>query len=324
MGASSRSKIIKRVFFHITIVWTVLLVALVVWDIKELKGRNTDNFVSQARSFYKLVVTTRQWNALHGRVYVPATVTTRPNPYLDPAGREIIGTDGEVLTLINPAYMTRQLSELSRQKDGLQFNLTSLNPIRPENVPTEWEASLLKGFGKKSTEKYYWSGEQEGGKKFFRYMGVLWVKKDCLTCHAFQGYKEGDVRGGLSITIPADQAWAQQKKDIVFICLTHFILWLLGLAGSYVSYRLIRSGADERESLLKKLYLSLGEIKILRGLLPICASCKKIRNDDGAWEVIENYLRDHSEAEFSHGICPDCLKKLYPEHADKILANKHR
>ena len=55
------------------------------------------------------------------------------------------------------------------------------------------------------------------------------------------------------------------------------------------------------------------EIKEIRGILPICSACKKIRNDEGGWEQIENYIRDRSEAEFSHGICPDCAKKLYPD-----------
>ena len=55
------------------------------------------------------------------------------------------------------------------------------------------------------------------------------------------------------------------------------------------------------------------EIKQLKGILPICASCKKIRDDEGYWHQIELYIRDHSEADFSHGICPDCMKKLYPD-----------
>ncbi len=55
------------------------------------------------------------------------------------------------------------------------------------------------------------------------------------------------------------------------------------------------------------------ELKILRGLLPICAGCKRIRDDDGCWNTIEVYVQDHSEAEFSHGICPECAPKLYPE-----------
>jgi PAS domain S-box-containing protein len=56
------------------------------------------------------------------------------------------------------------------------------------------------------------------------------------------------------------------------------------------------------------------EVKILRGLLPICASCKEIRDDQGYWHSIESYIHEHSEAEFSHGICPKCLKKLYPQY----------
>ena len=62
------------------------------------------------------------------------------------------------------------------------------------------------------------------------------------------------------------------------------------------------------------------EIKVLRGFLPICASCKKIRDDKGYWNQIESYIRDHSEAEFSHSICPDCAKKLYP---DMLVKKEH-
>jgi len=61
----------------------------------------------------------------------------------------------------------------------------------------------------------------------------------------------------------------------------------------------------------------LSQAKVLSGLLRICSSCKKIRNDNGYWEQIEMYVRDHSEAEFSHGICPECAEKLYPEFYKK-------
>ncbi len=62
-----------------------------------------------------------------------------------------------------------------------------------------------------------------------------------------------------------------------------------------------------------KLLEALKEIKVLSGLLPICASCKKIRDDTGYWNQIESYINQHSEAEFSHSICPDCAKNLYPD-----------
>jgi PAS domain S-box-containing protein len=73
---------------------------------------------------------------------------------------------------------------------------------------------------------------------------------------------------------------------------------------------------EERERLILQLQEALAKVKQLSGFLPICASCKKIRDDKGYWNQIESYIRDHSEAEFSHGICPDCMKKLYPDFVD--------
>jgi len=72
----------------------------------------------------------------------------------------------------------------------------------------------------------------------------------------------------------------------------------------------------ERDQLIKSLQDSLAKLKTLRGLLPICASCKKIRDDKGYWNRIETYIQEHSEAEFSHGICPECARKLYPSFYD--------
>ena len=69
----------------------------------------------------------------------------------------------------------------------------------------------------------------------------------------------------------------------------------------------------EKEKLIQELRQALSEIKTLQGFLPICASCKKVRDDDGYWQQIEKYIQDRSDAKFSHGICPDCAKKLYPE-----------
>jgi len=70
---------------------------------------------------------------------------------------------------------------------------------------------------------------------------------------------------------------------------------------------------DELAGKIGELQRSLAEVKTLRGIVPICASCKKIRDDHGYWSQVEVYVRDHTEAEFSHGVCPECMKKLYPE-----------
>lgn len=69
---------------------------------------------------------------------------------------------------------------------------------------------------------------------------------------------------------------------------------------------------------ISALEAALHEIKTLKGMLPICSNCKKIRDDKGYWSQIEVYISNHSEAEFTHGICPDCISELYPEFANKI------
>jgi hypothetical protein len=74
-----------------------------------------------------------------------------------------------------------------------------------------------------------------------------------------------------------------------------------------------RALEEARETAIAAREKALDEVKILRGFLPICASCKKIRDDHGYWTQIEAYIHDHSEAEFSHSVCPECAKKLYPD-----------
>lgn len=86
--------------------------------------------------------------------------------------------------------------------------------------------------------------------------------------------------------------------------------------GSALKLKQEMDSRKAREQELKKrtqeLEQALSEVKVLRGFIPICASCKKIRNDRGYWQLVEAYIREHSEAEFSHGICPDCIKKFFP------------
>jgi PAS domain S-box-containing protein len=88
---------------------------------------------------------------------------------------------------------------------------------------------------------------------------------------------------------------------------------LVGRMASFIDITKRKEIEADREKLINKLQDALNKIKTLRGIIPICASCKKIRDDKGYWNQIEIYIRDHSEADFSHGICPECAEKLYPE-----------
>ncbi|MCJ7813238.1 PAS domain S-box protein [bacterium] len=74
---------------------------------------------------------------------------------------------------------------------------------------------------------------------------------------------------------------------------------------------------QEREKLIRELQEAMEKIKTLKGLVPICMHCKNIRDDEGFWQKVEIYVQEHSDAQFSHGICPSCLKKYYPEYYEE-------
>lgn len=88
---------------------------------------------------------------------------------------------------------------------------------------------------------------------------------------------------------------------------------VVGRMASFIDITRRKEIEAEKDSLILKLHDALRRIRTLRGIIPICAACKKIRDDQGIWNQIESYIRDHSDADFSHGICPECSKKLYPD-----------
>lgn len=98
------------------------------------------------------------------------------------------------------------------------------------------------------------------------------------------------------------------------------VVFFIVFASAIFSLRRWKEFRDANNLLLqrnKDLQKALSEIKQLRGIIPICSSCKNIRDDQGFWQQVELYICDHSEAEFTHGICPECMEKLYPELSEK-------
>ncbi len=185
----------------VVVAWILVLSAALSW--LEMEARREEKLLAKntASAFFQQIVLSRLWNSSHGGVYVPVTSETQPNPYLPRPNRDLTADNGLRLTKVNPAYMTRQIGELAKKnKDGIQFHITSLNPIRPENKAAEWEERWLKSFEQGVTEQ----GEffKDGKITWFRYMAPLRATRDCLKCHARQGYREGDIRGGLSVSLP--------------------------------------------------------------------------------------------------------------------------
>jgi PAS domain S-box-containing protein len=125
----------------------------------------------------------------------------------------------------------------------------------------------------------------------------------------------------------------QRREEIEFriICRDGSIKWMahacqpvydaaggfIGTRGSNRDITQRKTAEEEKEKLISELWEALAKVKQLSGMLPICASCKKIKDDQGYWNQIDAYISEHSEAEFSHGLCPDCAKKLYPDYFEK-------
>lgn len=269
--------------------------------------------LSAARSFVQQVVVTRRWNTLHAGVYVPVTPETQPNPYLDDPQRDVLTTDGVRLTKLNPAYMTRLISEAMRQAQGTQFRITSLKPLRPENAPDPWERSALEAFESGSAEQFSVAGR--GRDSMFRYVAPLRTDQSCLGCHEKQGYRVDDVRGGISVSFPYEPFRASLARHRRSAVLAHTLFLALGLGFTGVLGRsLLRRIRDLQEA--------SRHIKRLEGLLPICSGCKRVRTEgadpraQSSWEPIERFIHDRTDADFTHGYCPECAKKYLGRFAD--------
>jgi len=214
----------------IILAWVILIAISFLWNYTNARKEQERIALYSARSFFGHIVITRLWNARHGGLYAPITGNMLPNPYLDEQMRDIEVNDELKLTKVNPAYMTRQISEIAMEQKGVQFHITSLKPIRPQNKPTTREKKFLKAFEKGVKEKGMLIKDGVGNSYF--YMAPLKTKKSCLKCHAKQGYNEGDVRGGISVTSPY-----VMKIPFFSLLLGHIGIGFVGLFGIIIAGR---------------------------------------------------------------------------------------
>jgi len=232
--------------------WLSLVGASLLWNLQLFNDSVEHLALSEARSLFNKDLLYRRWAAMQGGVYVPPTEKTPPNPYLDVPERDVVTTTGKKLTLVNPAYMVRQVHEMSSAQGDLeQGHITSRNPLRPQNKPDAWEDQVLERF--ETGVKEYSSIETINGKPILRYMGAMLVEKPCLKCHEKQGYKEGDVRGGISVSVSMERFENIEHDHTQSLYFWHFVIGLLGLAGITLGLRRISSIEAERFSTRLKL-----------------------------------------------------------------------
>lgn len=207
---------------------------------------------SEASGSLNMNMVYRQWAALHGGVYVPITDEMHPNPYLAHIPhRDITTTDGQNLTLINPAYMTRQVHELAKERYGFKGRIVSQKPLRPKNYPDSWENSALQKFS--SGLKQLSSVEMIDGQAYLRFMRPFFTEASCLKCHGHQGYKVGDIRGGISVSIPLLAYRKASEHHRLLLGLAHLLIGLLGLAGLWKGGKLLAESQTQLWENMEKL-----------------------------------------------------------------------
>ncbi|MBF0126176.1 MAG: DUF3365 domain-containing protein [Magnetococcales bacterium] len=214
----------RRYWIVPVLLWTLVLVGSFLWNRDNLERHGRELALQRGRIVFQFVETVRHWNAIHGGVYVPVSRETPPNTFLDSPRRDLECNQEMRLTLINPAYMTRQLADLAMRTGSLSLHLTSLNPLRPDNKPEPWEQEMLLSFEAGATERIAFIEE---GPPRFRYMAPLPTRQACLACHAHQGYRVGDVRGGLSITFPAVELLETVNRQKNVVLVYHVVAWVV-------------------------------------------------------------------------------------------------
>jgi signal transduction histidine kinase/ActR/RegA family two-component response regulator len=206
--------------------WTLLLAFLLFWNIQHMKKTTISLAENNARMFWEKDILYRAWNVLHGGVYVPVSEETPPNPYLDINNRDVM-IAGREYTLMNPAYMFRQVAEMGRKRTAIQGKITSLDPKGPENMPNLWEEKALLSFER--GKKEYIDFAEVDGKSFVHFMRPIKAEKACFFCHQSKKNELGGTVGGISIVVPMENYFVQYRNNVHKLWIAFLAIWFAGI-----------------------------------------------------------------------------------------------
>lgn len=201
---------------------------------------------SEANALFDSITLARRWNADHGGVYVLKKMGTESSPYLAPY--DIHTADGRTFVLKTPEVMTREISEYANKIDAFSFHITSLKYLNPENAPDAWEKKSLIALEEGASESTI--REKYHGQWVYRLMEPLIYEPGCATCHGKQGYTVGDVKGGISVTIPFEktsQNIAMNRRLMIALCILVLLafIWVL----YFFVWRLLKQLATQNAQL---------------------------------------------------------------------------
>jgi PAS domain S-box-containing protein len=244
MNKNSLRKTMRANGAAIIAIWTAFMLLLGGSTLYSQHLGTLKDAENEARDYFKLNQVYRTWAARVGGLYAPVQKVA-PNKYLHSSKRDLTTTDGQKLTLINPAYMTRMVFEhgKSSSNNPVISKITSLNPLNPGNLADDWERQALLDFRDGTTERAQLA--LIDGKPYLRYIGRFVTEESCLNCHAAQGFKLGDVRGGITISVPLAGYFAAERKTGHHLLGGYLLLWLVGSGGIAFSSRRRSAYEDE-------------------------------------------------------------------------------
>jgi diguanylate cyclase (GGDEF)-like protein/PAS domain S-box-containing protein len=229
------SSTLLRKYAFVLVGWSVLVAMSLAWNIRQERGETIHMATATAAANINKDISFRKWVASHGGVYVEPSERTPPNPYLNVPDRDVVTTTGKALTLMNPAYTLREMQNYFGNYYGIRSHITSLKPLNPRNAADAWETGALKRFEQDSKE--IMEVQQIDGQPYLRMMRPFFVEPDCLKCHAHQGYKVGDIRGGIGTDVSLASYLADERERNTTTTWSHGLIWLIGLLGSVFFYR---------------------------------------------------------------------------------------
>jgi PAS domain S-box-containing protein len=299
-----------RIGWTLAAIWTMLVAASVAWNFFQERQDVFNIARHVALTIYDRDVLYRRWASVHGGVYVPATPQTPPTPYLSHIPeRDLTTPSGRTLTLLNPAYMTRQVYVFAQEAGQVKGHITSLKPLRPENAPDPWEEQALKTFEGGTDEVS--SVIEIGGKPFLRLMRPFVTEESCLRCHAQQGYKVGDIRGGISITVPIAPILAEHSMfPIIF---GHLGLWLIGLAGIFIGTRQLGRSAEDKIRVQEAAAGAIMAVQTIEGMMDSVVLTDMEGNVTRSNKALTDTFGWNNEVWGEH-----LAKMMLPEDAPKI------
>ncbi|MCP4180179.1 MAG: diguanylate cyclase, partial [bacterium] len=238
LNSSSQSNLIVKFTLSMSLIVLLFILSIFTGILVNNRKILESEILSRARSYFENIVLTRKWNAKYGGVFIEKTEGVESNPYLKNPDIETL--DRKIYTKKNPALMTREISELADDENLYQFHITSLKPLNPNNIADEFETLALLSFDQGYEETYL--KEKIGDNVFFRYMGPLETEESCIQCHGEQGYKIGDIRGGISVIFNIDDIERNIVTNRIIMVIISILSTLLLLGVFYfLIFRLNRN-----------------------------------------------------------------------------------